>query len=190
MYTRFVGRPKKVAVIKRWLYYRSGGKAGFHCTKKYSAQNKDIRILALHVMLGNFFWTELFVSVTRNASFFTFLIKITQELLRTEGILNLSRCGSHGTNTNRFCYSTSGFIKKTFSVCLYQREKHGGQILRLSRYYSKPNFCWKNLRNYKVIRRFHTHDKLNFLVWFFCCFYVADWSQRNRYLTRFEFNKL
>ena len=32
MYGPFAGRPKKVAVITRWPYYRGGRKAGFHCT--------------------------------------------------------------------------------------------------------------------------------------------------------------
>ena len=33
MYGRFAG-PKKVAVKTRWLYYRGGCKAGFHCSGK------------------------------------------------------------------------------------------------------------------------------------------------------------
>ena len=59
-----------MAVIKRCLYYRSGRKAGFHCTKKYSAQNKKIRILALHVMLGSFFFRRSYLFLLQEIQYF------------------------------------------------------------------------------------------------------------------------
>lgn len=111
-------------------------------------------------MLGRLFLQELFVSLTRNTVFSLSIFKIPKDYGGQKGISTCSQCA---TNTLSFSQQTSGFIKQTFYICLYQREKHGGQILRSSRYYSKPNFCWKNLWNYEVIRRFHTHDKVNFL---------------------------
>ena len=67
----FARWPKKVAVITRWLYYPSGRKAGFHCTK--FKKLRKVYNLPFFSVLGHFFYPKFpLTSLTKIPSMFLF----------------------------------------------------------------------------------------------------------------------
>ena len=63
------GGQKKVAVIIRWLYYRGGRKAGFHCTK--FKKLRKVYNLPFFSVLGHFFYPKFpLTSLTKIPSMF------------------------------------------------------------------------------------------------------------------------
>ena len=93
MFTRkcmvvFARQPKKVPVITRWLYYRGGHKAGFHCTK--FKKLRKVYNLPFFSVLGHFFYPKFpLTSLTKIPSMFLFSTSVYLKEIKTKKMSNI-----------------------------------------------------------------------------------------------------
>ena len=82
------GGQKKVAVITRWLYYRGGRKAGFHCTK--FKKLRKVYNLPFFSVLGHFFFPKFpLTSLTKIPSMFWLSASSYLKEIKTKKLSNI-----------------------------------------------------------------------------------------------------
>ena len=82
------GGQKKVAVITRWLYYRGGCKAGFHC-KKFKKLRKVYNLPFISV-LGHFFYPKFpLTSLIKIPPMFLFSTSVYLKEIKTKKMSNI-----------------------------------------------------------------------------------------------------
>ena len=109
----FARRPKKVAVITRWLYYRGGCKAGFHC-KKFKKLRK-VYNLPFFSVLGHFFYPKFpLTSLTKIPSVFLFSVSVYLKEINTKN--NVKYLYQNNTTCITWLYCNSLVRKKLESL--------------------------------------------------------------------------